>query len=661
MNYDTSKKKSIIAKQSHGLFQAGMLVRYNGEQYKISTAHSEYLVLQDITTNKVLMLMAEQWQEGYCNGLITVEKPTAQVVVNPITDVSKLAEAERILAYINELETRPHPGSVTTREKVINYISSRIGDKNPPHEMQLYRWSKKWEKVGKNISAFINVKQSRIKPVTGAQLDFAMFIIDKYFMVKFADNRSALYRHYVAEFEKEANQSKFELSGKPMSKTALDNILDSLDPFEVTAAQKGLAVARNKYRDSNEKIVTNFPGERVEIDAVHLNLGLVDEDTGEYSGKVILFLAIDVHTRYILGYSIVHGLNPAESSEGAKNLLQHIVSPKLRNGNYINEWVCVGVPYCFHADNGPAFIAENTLRVCAMLNADLHRSESKKSQRRPFIERFNQTLREQLMVNIPGYLGKRLDRYNFEKTVEQVAVVSLETFTRYLEEYIVDYYHQNPHSGLDGLTPAQMMSQCEGAFFKRPAPDLAVINSLVGATFKRTIQATHGVQIENICYHSTQLKELRFSMMKNRKKEKQVQVEVIFNRNDISSVTVLVPGALESIIVPARDKTIQPGTRLAQYKATKAAATEGFEIQRYESIGPKHDAHSKSSKNSGNHASAPQSRVVEHEVYNMPEVLSEGTSRLATDDTARTVRIEDEVDISHANSRTITRKRSGSS
>ena len=443
-----------------------------------------------------------------------------------------------------------------------------------------------------------------------------------------------------------------------MSKTGLDNVLDSLNPFEVISAQRGLKFAKAHFRDSNEKIVTTFPGERVEIDAVHLNVGLVDSETGEYVGKVILFLAIDVHTRYILGYSIVYGLKAAESAEGAKNLLQHVVSPKLMNGNYSNEWVCIGVPYCFHADNGPAFIAENTLRVCAMLNSDLHRSESRKSQRRPFIERFNRTLREQLMVNIPGYLGKRMDKHDFDKTIEQAAVVSLGEFTRYLEEYIVDYYHQSPHKGLDGLTPTQMMSRCEEHFYKRPAPDLAIINSLVGTTYTRTIQATHGVQIESINYHSTQLKELRFSLMKNRKNERKVQAEVIFNRNDISSVTVLLPGALESIIVPARDKTIVPGTTLAQYKSSKKKAIQGFELQDHKAFAPKHTAHKKRRKKTVKQVSAPQSYVVEHEIYDMTGVFSDGTSRLATDDTRRSVRADPKVDMSTAVPPAGTRKRS---
>jgi putative transposase len=643
----------VFAKQAPMLFRVGMFVIYNDMLFCIRNAEPDYIVLQHTLDHSIKMVTAQVWSQAYVNGVISIKEPDTAVIIHPITDSEKLAQAERILAYVNELDIRKTPGSERTRLKVIDYISLKIRDAAPPHEMQLYRWHKKWVKVGKDINTFLNQKQPRTRPVTDVQLDFAMYIIDKFFLIPHGGNRSELFRTYKAEFEKDSHQQRFGLTETPMSKTALDNILDTLDPYEVTAAQKGLTAARATFRDSNEKIITFFPGERVEIDAVHLNLGIVDDDTREYLGKIILFLAIDVHTRYILGYSIVYGLAPAESAEGAVNLMRHVVSPKLTNGNYQSDWHCIGTPYCFHADNGAAFIAENTLRFCAMLNADLHRSESRKSQRRPFIERFNRTFRDQLMTKIPGYLGKRIDDKNFNKTIEQAAVITLQEFTRYLEEYIVDIYHKNPHKGLDGLSPSQKLEQCRNDFLPRPVPNLATLNALVGTIKKRTIQATHGVQIDNLCYHSTELKELRFRLMKNRKTTKKIEVEVIFNCNDISSVTVLAPGGLETIIVPARDKTIVPGTSLARYKAMKAVLLGDTPLETPKTFLSKHDDHQKKfgkgkHKTKPNALTAQKFKVVTHEEYDTQRSMDDGTSRLATDDSRRTSQSSDQVDMTPA-------------
>ncbi|WP_407507077.1 hypothetical protein [Vibrio parahaemolyticus] len=616
-----------------------MFVNYYGETYCIRNAEADYMVLQHTLNHKCEMISTDAWSSAYCDGALTITQQEKQVAIHPITDSKKLAEAERMLAYLNELEVTGKFGSEATRRHVINYISEKIQDPTPPNHMQLYRLYKRWERAGKNIQVLLSTKQSRTKPVTDAQMDFAMYIIDEHFLVPHGDNRSELYRIFKAEFYLDTNQQQFKLSGKPMSKSALDNILDTLDPFEVFAAQNGIDAARSKFRDSNEKIETFFPGERVEIDAVHLNLGVLDDATDTYIGKVILFLAIDVHTRYILGYSIVYGTNPAESAEAVINLLRHVVSPKKRNGNYSNDWQSIGVPYCIHADNGPGFIAEMTLRFCAMLNTDLHRSESRKSQRRPFIERFNRTLRGQLMTKIPGYLGKRMEEKDFNKTIEQAAVVRLSEFTRYLEEFIVDVYHQNPHKGLEGMTPAQMLEQCRDTFYPRPVPNIAEMNALVGVTYTRTIQATQGIQIKNLYYNSTELKNLRFKLMKNRKSKGPQKVEFIFNPQDISSITVLEPDSMKMLVVPLRNKTVLPGTTLAEHQAQKLAKKGTFVQQEHKSFSSKHKQHRKSNKAHKAKSSdikIPKSNVVTHPDYDPQKVIEEGTARLAQDDTQRT-------------------------
>ena len=359
----------------------------------------------------------------------------------------------------------------------------------------------------------------------------------------------------------------------------------------------------------------------------------------------------------------MYGMEPAESAEGAINLIRHIVSEKPNNGNFQSPWHCLGIPYCIHADNGPAFIAESTLRFCTSLNVDLHRSESRKSQRRPFIERFNRTLREQLMVKIPGYLGKRTDETDFGKTVEQAAVVSLDEFKQYLEEFICDVYHQNPHKGLDGLSPAQKLEQASKFFSPRPVADMAKLNALVGNQYTRTIQATHGIQIENLNYHSKELKLLRAKLQKNRKTEKPVSVEVIFNSNDISSVTVLVPDALESLIVPLRDKTIEPGTSLKAYRAQKALAKQGFEAAPHKEFTLKSKPRRKPSasrKSPVKSSTAPQSEVVTHAQYDVGKTMADATTRLATDESNRTPAMVEDVDLRPKRPRSAVRKPSGS-
>ncbi|GAD02651.1 DDE-type integrase/transposase/recombinase [Agarivorans albus] len=645
MNPQTAKSPSTYQDRPTQ-FVKGMLLSYDKEEHVVRTVEPDYMVLENTLTHEPKMLKTDVWSLAYHEGFLKVTERENTVAIHPITDAEKLAEAERWLAYLNELDISGSPGSMETRLKVIDSVSKRVSDPNPPHQMKLYRMHKKWGRKGRNIYALLNTKLTRTKPVTEAQYDFAMAVIDEHYLVPHGGNRSALYRTYKEAFYLDINQEKYELCGKPMSKTSLDNLLDELDPFQVSVAQKGLKAARALFRDSNEKIITKHPGQRVEIDAVHLNLGVLCDETGEYLGRIILFLAIDVHTRYILGYSIVYGTKPAESAEAAMNLLRHVLSPKLKNGNFQHDWHTIGTPEAFHSDNGAGFISETVTHFYALLHSSIHRAESGKSQRRPFVERFNRTIREQLMTKIPGYLGKRVDAKDFNKTVEAAAVITLSEFIRYLEEYIVDYYHQNAHKGLDGLSPAQKLAQCVGDFYPRPAADLAMLDTLVGATYTRTIQETQGVQIENLYYNSTELKHLRFKLMQKRNstnskskdtksRSDKVKVEVIFNKKDISSVTVIVPGEMEMMIVPLRDKTVAPGTSLEAYRAQNQAAKKGAQNAETKTYPSKHGEHGKPKKRKPS-SSAPKSKALESGSYCPQTTLEEGVNRFARDNSKLT-------------------------
>jgi len=81
-----------------------------------------------------------------------------------------------------------------------------------------------------------------------------------------------------------------------------------------------------------------------------------------------------------------------------------------------------------------------------MLNADLTPFLNRESlRRRPFIGTFNRTLRGQADDQNTGYLGKRLDDKDFNKTIEQSSRLcsAARIHYRYLEEYIVRiFYHQ---------------------------------------------------------------------------------------------------------------------------------------------------------------------------------------------------------------------------
>tara|TARA_R110002167_G_scaffold137654_1_gene324743 strand:+ start:38385 stop:40361 length:1977 start_codon:yes stop_codon:yes gene_type:complete len=557
---------SIKKQTPNILFKEGQIARYNGEIYKIRTAQTDYFVLEHIESGQKQMVNTDVLYQAYVEGGFVLTTENTPVTFRPLTSQKQLVETERRLAYVSELQTREHPGAVRTWEDVVEYTSKRINDLDPPHPKKVYRWLQYWNKCNQNVVRFMNKAQKRASPKLDAQLDLIMQVLDDEYLVTNGNNKSHAYESYKVRFCEEKKLGR--QTGTPISKTYFDEVIDSLDPYEVCEAQFGKKASIAKFRASDEKIVTYFMMQRVEIDAVHLNLGLIDDETGEFLGKVIVFLAIDVHTRYILGYSLVYGQKPGETSEAVIELIKNILTPKENSNNYLNIWQLLGLPVQIHCDNGPGFIAENTIRYMCMLGICQHRSETGKGYRRPFIERFNRTFRSQLCKKIPGYQNKRTDEHNFGKTIEQMAQVTVSQFRGYIEQYIVDVYHQRKHKGLEGVTPAEAVEQCLEKFLPRPVPDLAHLNSLTGVSQKGSIQQTHGLQIDNQYFNSPALRKLRYSLMGN-KKTNSPKVEFIYNKKDITTITVVVPDTFELLIVPNRDVTIRPGTSLQEYRASR--------------------------------------------------------------------------------------------
>ncbi len=623
------------------IFKKGQWAMLSGELVQIRTAEPDFFVLQSKNSSQTQMYTTDALYDLYMQGAFSpaeaAEKP---ITFRPLNSERDLFEAERRLAYIHDLQGRDNPGSEKTWAKTVAYVSRRISDSEPPHPKQVYRWLKAWQDSNHNVHRLLKKVQLRAKPTLDQQLDLALEVIDDEYLVPHGEIKQHVYQSFCERFAQSG------LSGKAMSRSYFYEIIDSLDPLEVCLAQKGKKAALAKFRASDEKIVVEHVMKRVEMDGVHLNLGLIDDDTGEFLGKVIVFFAIDVYTRYILGYSLSYGISPGETSQAVFELIRSIISPKVRNGNYRHEWHCMGIPSEIHCDNGHAFTAGTTRRLLAHMGITQHHSETGKGQRRPFIERFNRTFRNQLCKKIPGYLGKRVDGDTFDKTIEQSAQVTLSEFKAYIEEYIVDVYHQRAHKGLDGMTPQQAVEQALETFITRKAVDINALNFMRGETRTGTVQATHGIQIKNQYFNSKELRELRFKTMGS--SNKSPKFDFIFNPNDISEITVLIPESLETLRVPNRDKTIPAGTSLTDFALSKVSKKPENRNQPQPVFTSKHKQHKpKTAPKSRKPSSATKSKQsAQQQTFTDEQLLKQldnGAMRIAQSTTHYTEKATSEV------------------
>jgi putative transposase len=334
--------------------------------------------------------------------------------------------------------------------------------------------------------------------------------------------------------------------------------------------------ARNKYTPSVGKFPgADYPLAVIQIDHTPIDLIVVDDRYRKPIGRLWLTLAIDVHSRMIVGYYLAIE-EPSEISVGM--CIAHSVLPKedwLNVHQVEGEWPVWGFPRVVHSDNGPDFRAENVRLSCSNYNIENIFRPVKVPKYGGHIERllgtFMRTLHE-----LPGTTFSNIvdrDGYDSEKN----AVLTMEDFEKWLVRSILRY-HQSSHSAIY-MSPAR---KWQLGFFgnreldplvsvpPRPADALTVQLDFL-PSFRRTVQ-TYGVQID-VFYYSEALRH----WINTTDPETGLARKFIFRRDprDISVIWFYDPLLKQYFRVPVANQAFPAATVWEFRAAKKKAVTEG--------------------------------------------------------------------------------------
>ncbi len=254
------------------------------------------------------------------------------------------------------------------------------------------------------------------------------------------------------------------------------------------------------------------------------------------------------------------------------------------------------------------------------------------------------------------YFGRRVDGKTLDGTIEQKACVTVTKFTEYLEEYICDYYHQNPHKGLDSLTPQQAVESELGYFKPRTIPDVKMIEACTGVEKIVTVQERNGIQVNRLTYRNDELKSIYDKLVMQGKDR---QVKILYNKYDISRVMLIVPDTLTLLEIPCRNSRIKPGTTLSEFQAGLPTQTEDSKAfpSKHKDHKPKTKKRKKKVKSKPTKAS--DKPYTEEELANMTET---GKSRFGQDHTGKELKSTANTETTSSKPKeTSSRKRSGRS
>jgi putative transposase len=554
---------------SERAIQVGSLISWNERKAFIEIFTEDYVSVKYATEILPISVPSDLFFNEMKNGNIQLVEYKKSLICHTLTEAEDIKKYNELKLIYTFLDAEESPNSHITMQKAIDIASLTLDLSSTYSTSKVHRGYKKYLENGRCIESLIcKPKQNRKKKLDSKSMDYLNEVIYNEYLQLNGPAISEVYRAYVEGAQAyqykltKGEQSQF----KVIAKSRFYEIVDDIDEIDKVRARKGVNASRQLAHVSSKKLVADHPMQRIEIDAVYLTLGLTDRLRESYIGMPVVYFAIDVFTRVIVGYVISYAKNRSEETCAVLELLEHIVSKERSSEYATNPWPLTGLPIDIVCDAGKAFNNKQVASYVKRLGANYIVTQTASPWKKPYVERFNRTFRDQLAKKIPGYLGRRVDGNSFDKTVEELAVITVDEFVELVEYYILDCYHQNPHRGLDGYTPAQVAKSSNFEdFFSFPAnlPDIKVLG---GIEVPRTIQEKTGIELNKLHYHSKELKALFLKLYKDGDASTR-KVTVIYRDTDISTISVINPLTGKAIVVQSKQYT-QP-TSLREHKIIK--------------------------------------------------------------------------------------------
>lgn len=318
-----------------------------------------------------------------------------------------------------------------------------------------------------------------------------------------------------------ANIDRVERGEPPLhmpSRETVRRAIKSLDPFTVMVAREGLEAARKKFMPVGSGLQLTRLGERVEMDEHTIDLislmhssqlwYLMTEEERHAVGlddtkaRWVLTVAICATSRCILGMVISRGAK----ATAAVQCLQMVVSDKGQWSDAVrarSPWDMHLTPELIVTDNGNAFKSEAFRTVVADIGASHESTVAGLPQQRGREERFFWTLTMAVPPLSPGRTFSDIITKG-DADPRDRAVLTFDDLAFALVRWTVDGYHNTPHRGLGGETPAQCWRRLSVETGVTPPPDNRRFRLVFGENLERKV-TKEGVTVMGVRYHSERL------------------------------------------------------------------------------------------------------------------------------------------------------------
>ncbi len=468
------------------------------------------------------------------------------------------AVRDRVEAVREMLERNNVPVKLTygknDRERIHTTLSVR----------GVYRWLQAFEASGQDIRSLIPNWHKR-----GRQ-NYLPKTVDEIVTAAINDLHLQRERHTIDEVYletllrvDEANAADGEtIQLRTPSRSTIHRRIEQLDAAEKLQARLGKRAAKRALSQYGQMKQPTRPLVRIEIDHTPADIILVDADDGLPLGRPTLTSVMDVATKYPLGYYL--GFEPP-SYLTVCEALAHAFKPKgdvqARYGA-VHDWIAYGLPRTLVVDNGKEFQGHSLEDACLSLGIMLQYTPKMTPYFKGGIERLFNTQNSGLFHTLEGTTFANIFARGDYRSLE-LAKLTLHDIDSALHIFLLDYYAERFHEGLQGIPARRWEAFLADGFKPRLPANVDDIDILLGRMVQRRI-FHYGVEIDSLRYNHPELAFLRTQLKKGEK------VKIKYHPADISQVYIYNPFDNVYLNVPAVNQTYVQGLSLWKHSVIRA-------------------------------------------------------------------------------------------
>ena len=279
------------------------------------------------------------------------------------------------------------------------------------------------------------------------------------------------------------------------------------------------------------------------IDDTWLDCFVIDDQHHICVGRPWLTIAIDVRSRYPLGYTL--SFTPP-SVATVMMCLRQVVRPKLdikRRFPEINgDWSAFGVPRTVLVDNAWALTGSSFRDACEDSSISIEWAPVRNPQYKGIVERFFRTLNQELIHKLAGAVPFRphvLKEYGIDPAEQ--AILTLSQIEEFICQLVIEVYGREFHRGIKAI-PEEVWRRDAKRYRVDYHPDLRALDNAFGKLGGERKLTKNGIQFKELTYRSEDVRLLLDELLPRERKRGMakgtVTVKFKYWPEDISRIVV---------------------------------------------------------------------------------------------------------------------------